>query len=117
MHELLRVVLNRRTLLLFFLALFLNITFCIYQCNDSKDITLMGGDLRQYIDSYHGYLEQTQQNVTLLQGLSLYGKVDSFALRNIQKTSKDYGKLTDIQIAEGENRGITIYSRFKLTHF
>lgn len=117
MHELLRVVLNRRTLLLFFLALFLNITFCIYQCNDSKDITLMGGDLRQYIDSYPGYLEQTQQNVTLLQGLSLYGKVDSFALRNIQKTSKDYGKLTDIQIAEGENRGITIYSRFKLTHF
>ena len=59
----------------------------------------MGGDLRQYIDSYPGYLEQTQQNVTLLQGLSLYGKVDSFALRNIQKTSKDYGKLTDIQIA------------------
>lgn len=117
MHELLRVVLNRRTLLLFFLALFLNITFCIYQCNDSKDITLMGGDLRQYIDSYHGYLEQTQQNVTLLQGLSLYGKENSFALRNIQKTSKDYGKLTDIQIVEGENRGITIYSRFKLTHF
>lgn len=81
MHEFLRVVLNRKTLLLFFLALFLNITFCIYQCNDSKDITLTGEALQQYIDSYPGYLEQTQQNVTFLAGTepvhpALYGRCE-----------------------------------------
>ena len=117
MHEFLRVIINRRTLLLFLLVLFLNITFCIYQCNDSKEITLTEEALQEYLDNYPEYLKQTQQNVTLLQGLSLYKNGNQFAIKNIQKTAKDYEKLQGIELTAGENRGITIYSGFSLTHF
>lgn len=117
MHEFSRVMLNRRTLLFLLLLLFFNVTFCLYQCNDSKEITPTGQELLEYLEEYPEYVKRTQQNVELMQGVALFEDNNSFARKNIRKTAEDYQRLEGISLTFGENRGVVVYSRFGLTNF
>lgn len=117
MREFSRVVFNRKTLLFFLMLVLMNIAFCIYQCKDSKEVTLTGNELSDYLKEYPEYLHEIQQNVHNMQKLSLFNKKDSFSYQNIEKTAKDYLKLEGIVLETGENRGIAIYAKYQLTDF
>ena len=117
MREFTRVILNKKTILFLLVLLMANVTFCLFQCNDSKEITLTGEALKEYLSGYPQYLKETRENVTFLQGISLFEDEDSFALKNIRKTAADYQVLEKITVESGENRGIVIYTRFQLTNF
>ena len=117
MQEFLRVIRNKKTILFALVLLLINVTFCLFQCNDSKEITLTGDGLTAYLDSYDDFVAETMDNVSGMLGNSLFAKQDSFARRNIEKSAVDYGALRNLVTENGENRGIVIYTRFQLTHF
>lgn len=117
MREFLRVIWNKKTILFALILLLINVTFCLFQCNDSKEITLTGDALTEYLAGYDVFLAETMDNVSGMLGNSLFAKQDSFARKNIEKSAGDYGALSGLVPEEGENRGIVIYTRFQLTHF
>lgn len=117
MPEFLRVIWNKKTILFALILLLINVTFCLFQCNDSKEITLTGDALTEYLTGYDDFLAETMDNVQGMLGNSLFAKQDSFARKNIEKSAKDYGALSGLVPEEGENRGIVICTRFQLTHF
>ncbi|MBQ8632173.1 MAG: hypothetical protein IJ420_01040 [Lachnospiraceae bacterium] len=117
MREFLRVIWNKKTILFALILLLINVTFCLFQCNDSKEITLTGDALTEYLNGYDDFLAETMDNVSGMLGNSLFAKQDSFARKNIEKSAVDYGALSGLVPEEGENRGIVIYTRFQLTHF
>lgn len=117
MREFLRVIWNKKTILFVLILLLINVTFCLFQCNDSKEITLTGNALTEYLDGYDDFLSETMDNVSGMLGNSLFAKKVSFARKNIEKSAVDYGALSGLVPEEGENRGIVIYTRFQLTHF
>ena len=117
MQEFIRVIRNKKTILFALILLLVNVTFCLFQCNDSKEITLTDEALTEYLADYPEFLAETKDIVSNMQGISLFADKTAFARRNIEKTSRDYGALDGIVLESGENRGIVIYTRFQLTHF
>ena len=105
----------KRILLLLTLLLFLNVTFCFYQCNESTTNTLEGEALQEYLLSYPQYLEETQQNANRLLNVPFYKNDSSFASRNIKKTVEDYKILRGVKPEYGENRGIVTFLNYQLT--
>ncbi len=117
MREFLRVIRNKKTILFVLILLLINVTFCLFQCNDSKEITLTGGELTEYLDGYDDFLAETLDNASGMLGNALFAKTASFARKNIEKSAADYGALQKLVPEAGENRGIVIYTKFQLTHF
>lgn len=110
MSELRRVLLSGRTILLLVLTVFLSSMFFMYDCLSSKEITLKGQELTDYIESYPDFLASVQENADTMGTLaSLAG---GFSAENIAKTKADYGKLSEVQPTYGENRGVVLYSEY-----
>ena len=105
----------KRIILMLILLIFFNVTFCYYQCSDSRTNTIEGKELSEYLESYPQYLAQTQENAEQLKKMPFFNREDSFSRRNIEKTAKDFGKLSGVRPEYGENRGIVTFLNYRLT--
>ncbi len=110
MSELRRVLLSGRTILLLVLTVFLSSMFFMYDCLSSKEITLEGQELTDYIESYPGFLASVQENADTMGTLATLA--GGFSAKNIAKTKEDYEKLQNVQPIYGENRGVVLYSEY-----
>ena len=105
----------KRIMLLLSLLIFLNVTFCFYQCNDNTTNTMEEEEYTEYLQSYPQYLKETRQSADSLQNVPFFRDFASFAARNIRKTVEDYGALDGVTPEYGENRGIVTFLNFQLT--
>lgn len=105
----------KRMFVLLMLLLFLNVTFCFYQCNENTTNTLQDEALQEYLQRYPQYLAETQQNAGRLLSVPFFRDDASYAYRNIVKTAEDYRALQDVTPEYGENRGIVTFQKFHLT--
>lgn len=116
MNEVRRVLLSRKTLIFFALALLLNCVFFAYECSDEKAITLQGEELTAYLESYPAFLQSVSDNADDLDTISILQGKDSFSLANIEKTVQDYAALSG-EVTTGENRGIVVFSNYITSDF
>ena len=116
MNEVRRVLLSRKTLIFFALALLLNCVFFAYECNDEKAITLQGEELTAYLESYPAFLQSVSDNADDLDAISILQGKDSFSTANIEKTVQDYAALSG-EVTTGENRGIVVFSNYITSDF
>lgn len=111
MAEIRRVLLSRKMLILFVLAVVMNCVFFALECSDEKQITLQGEELTAYLESYPAFLASVSDNADSYSAISILRKQDSFSQANIAKTADDYSRL-HITVQYGENRGIAAYSNY-----
>ena len=66
---------------------------------------------------YYEYLDYVQKQSAQQSILGKMSAKGSFVTRNLEKTAKDYGRLNDIRLRAGENRGIRAVMDFRITDF
>lgn len=116
MSEVKRVLLSRKTLIFFALALLLNCVFFAYECSEEKAITLRGEELTAYLESYPDFLRSVTENANDLDAISILQGQNSFSMVNIEKTARDYAALSG-EVSSGENRGIVVFSNYITSDF
>ncbi len=116
MNEVRRVLLSRKTLIFFALALILNCVFFAYECSEEKEITLQGEKLTAYLESYPAFLQNVSDNASDLDAISILQGTDSFSMANIEKTAQDYAALSG-KVSFGENRGVVVFSNYITSDF
>lgn len=116
MSEVKRVLLSRKTLIFFALALLLNCIFFAYECSEDKVITLQGEELTAYLESYPAFLQNVSSNAADLDAISILQGQNSFSMANIEKTAQDYAALSS-DVSFGENRGIVVFSNYITSDF
>ena len=116
MNEVGRVLLSRKTLIFFALALLLNCIFFAYECSEEKAITLQGDELTAYLESYPAFLQNISDNASDLDAISILQGQNSFSMRNIEKTAQDYAALSG-EVSFGENRGVVVFSNYITSDF
>ncbi len=116
MNEVRRVLLSRKTLVFFALALLLNCVFFAYECSEEKAITLQGEELTAYLDSYPAFLQNVSNNASDLDAISILQGQNSFSMANIEKTAQDYAALSG-EVSFGENRGVVVFSNYITSDF
>lgn len=58
--------------------------------------------LLEHLSGYEAYLQQIRNNAEMFGQISIFSEEDSFAVRNIKKTSQDFDRLSDVKIKTGE---------------
>ena len=116
MAEIKRILLSRKMLILFVLAVVMNCVFFALECSDERQITLQGEELTAYLESYPDFLASVSENADGFSAISILQKKDSFSTRNIKQTAEDYSRL-DITPEYGENRGTAAYSNYVTSDF
>lgn len=116
MAEIKRVLLSRKMLILFVLAVVMNCVFFALECSDGRQITLEADELTAYLESYPAFLASVSDNADSYSAISILRKQDSFSQANITKTAEDYSRLC-ITVEYGENRGIVAYSNYITSDF
>ncbi len=116
MNEVRRVLLSRKTLIFFALALLLNCVFFAYECSEEKAITLQGEELTAYLESYPAFLQNVSNNADDLDAISILQGQNSFSMANIEKTARDYAVLSG-EVSFGENRGVVVFSNYITSDF
>lgn len=106
MNELMRVY-SRKNIILMIVIAILNISLFYLSCDDNLAVTMSGGELEQYISSYPDFIEYTAEQSKLQLILE---EENGFASANVKKTAADYGRLSEIKLTAGDNRGIIIFS-------
>ncbi len=114
MSEFRRIFFSRRMIFAWFIGLFLCGVFFCYECESSKEITLSGEELQSYIDSYPDFLQSVKDNAENVGMLAAISDNSGFVRDNIEKTLDDYSRLEGTTLAEGENKGIVLFSNFVL---
>jgi len=116
MFEIKRILLNRKTVMLIIVISLLNFILFSLSCDENREITLLGDDLKQYVENiYPEFLTTTAKQAETLSQSMLSGKSGSFTKKNIDKTGNDFRRLSGIQPIFGENRGIVLFSDYHLT--
>ena len=59
----------------------------------------------EYIAGYTDYLKKVQKQTEEQSKTSIFGKKNSFSLRNLQKTAKEFGKLLGLDAVDGNLEG------------
>ncbi len=116
MNEVRRVLLSRKTLIFFALALLLNCVFFAYECSEEKAITLQDEELTAYLESYPAFLQNVGNNAADLDAISILQGQNSFSMANIEKTAQDYAELSG-EVVFGENRGVVVFSNYITSDF
>ena len=106
MNELRRVY-GRKNIILMIIIAVLNISLFYLSCDDNLSVTMSGEELEQYIASYPDFIEFTAEQSKLQLILK---DENSFTAASIKKTAADYGRLSEIKLTAGDNRGIIILS-------
>ena len=106
MNELRRVY-GRKNIILMIIIAVLNISLFYLSCDDNLAVTMSGEELEQYIASYPDFIEFTAEQSKLQLILK---DENSFTAASIKKTAADYGRLSEIKLTAGDNRGIIILS-------
>lgn len=106
MNELRRVY-SRKNIILMIIIAVLNISLFYLSCDDNLAVTMSGEELEQYIASYPDFIEFTAEQSKLQLILK---DENGFTEASIKKTAADYGRLSEIKLTAGDNRGIIIFS-------
>ena len=104
---------GRKTVFMLLALVIINVGLFMMSFATEKDITLTGNELESYISDYPEFLRNTKENKENLSMLNIYK--DGFAADNIEKTALAYGKLEDITVKSGDNRGIVLFLQYKLS--
>ncbi len=112
MNELKRVY-GRKTMLLSVILVLLNFTLFMLSCDSGSSITAQGDELREYISAYARSIEKTIEQSKNIAMLSIYN--EGFGSKNIAKTAEDFSSLSDITLTYGDNRGISVFSDYRMT--
>lgn len=104
---------GRKTVFMLLALVIINVGLFMMSFATEKDITLTGNELESYISDYPEFLRNTKENKEDLSMLNIYK--DGFAADNIEKTALAYGKLEDITVKSGDNRGIVLFLQYKLS--
>lgn len=110
MSEIRRVLLSRRTILFMLVTALLGAVLFLFDCGSEKDMTLSGEELSAYISSYPELLQTISENADNYSGLAALS--GGFSAENIRKTAADYGRLTGIEPAIGNNKGFVLLSGY-----
>lgn len=70
-----------------------------------------------YISSYADYLDGMEENARQMSAVSIFSKKNSYSVRNIQKTLKDYEGLKGIKLELGMDEPVTSVMNYKLVHY
>lgn len=112
MRELRRLLRGRLFAFLGLLLIF-NFSLMYLSCDENKEITLSGEALEKYIAEYPDFINRTVENGNKISSLPVYS--DGFAKGNISASTKAYEALSDVVPVFGENRGIVVYSDFRVS--
>lgn len=116
MYEVLRILLNRKTVILMIIITLLNFILFSLSCDENKNITLQGDELKHYVEYvYPEFLINTSDQAETLNILEFSGKDGGFVKRNIAKSNADFMGLSGVTPIYGENRGIVVLSNYHLT--
>ena len=102
-----------KTVFILLALVIINVGIFIMSFATEKNITLTGDELETYISEYPEFLRSTRENKDSLSMLNMYK--DGFASDNIEKTALAYGKLENITVKSGDNRGIVLFLQYKLS--
>ncbi|MBR5178854.1 MAG: hypothetical protein IKW90_08670 [Lachnospiraceae bacterium] len=106
MRELQRIY-SKKTLMLFFLLMVINIGIFIFSANPNKEITLEGEFLDNYIESYPEFISTTVKQGKSRTAIKLFqqGFAAEVTLNSVQR----YEKLIGTEVKAGDNRGMVLF--------
>ncbi|MBQ9885880.1 MAG: hypothetical protein IJM37_03350 [Lachnospiraceae bacterium] len=70
-----------------------------------------------YVDTYDEFLENIKKQAQNMSTVSIFSKENSFSLKNIEKTLKDYDGLEGIKLKLGIDEPVTSVMNYSLVHF
>lgn len=111
MSEFRRVFFSRRNIFYLLTSVLISVIFFIFDCTDSKEITLTGDALSDYINGYPKFLQSIQDNANNSETIAALS--GGFSAENIKKTASDYAKLSDVKPIIGNNKGFVLLSGYE----
>ena len=102
-----RRIYGKKTLMLFFLLMIINIGIFIFGANPNKEITLTGELLDEYIAEYPEFLNKTIKQGKARTGIKLFRQ--GFASEVTSKSVERYEALIGTEPKVGDNRGMVLF--------
>ena len=102
-----RRIYGKKTLMLFFLLMIINIGIFIFEANPNKEITLTGELLEEYIAEYPEFLNKTIKQGKARTGIKLFQQ--GFASEVTSKSVERYEALIGTEPKVGDNRGMVLF--------
>ena len=70
-----------------------------------------------YVNTYDEFLENIKVQAERMSSVSIFSKENSFSMRNIEKTLRDYEGLEGIELAVGIDEPVTTVMNYDLIHY